>query len=176
MRSFLILLSISFVFLLLISACGGNNDSSNFSDSAVALGEEFIEKLYTIDDESLLEFDEGNVESLLNYQNNFSSYFTESEFKDLSVNRFFLMPQELAFKQDLTTSVQNIEFEKYNRDESENDSLDFKFSFTLKFTDNEGNEIDKLEMTGQMTVVKIQDMEKIDRYHDSKIPMDRLNS
>ncbi|HLR68406.1 MAG TPA: hypothetical protein VK105_14975 [Virgibacillus sp.] len=182
MRKLFVLLCYSVALLFLVSACGNTeDDSSDFTDSAVELGEEFIKELYIIDDPSF-EFD--SSESMIDAQNEFSSYLTEKEFEELAIRRFFLMPLEAASKQNSTIAVQNIEFEQYDRDpdvtveeyndRAESESLDFNHSFTLIFTDQEGNEVEEVKIKGQMTVVDTEDGLKIDRYYDSEIPVDLL--
>jgi len=39
-------------------------------------------------------------------------------------------------------------------------------------TDQDGNEVEEFDITGQMTVIETEDGLKIDRYHDSKIPVE----
>jgi len=116
-----------------------------------------------------------SAESLIDAQEEFLSYLTEDEFEELANRRFFLMPLEAASVQNSTISVQNIELEQYDRDQDESNSIDFDHSFTLIFTDQEGNEIDEVEIKGQMTIVETENGLKIDRYYDSEIPMDMLN-
>ena len=169
MRKLFVLFCYLVALLLFVSACGNNSD---FTDSAVELGEEFIEELYNVDD---LGFDLEDVDSMIAHQNEFSSFFTEDEFEDLSTNRFFLMPLEAANNQNSTISVENIAFVRYDRDQVEKDALDFEHSFNLLFIDQEGNEVDEIEMNGQMTVVDSKDGLKINRYHDSEIPIELLN-
>ena len=173
MRKLFVLLYYSVALLFLVSACGNTeDDSSDFTDTAVGLGEEFIKELYIIDDPS---FDFDSSESMIDAQNEFSSYLTEKEFEELAVRRFFLMPLEAASKQNSTIAVQNIEFEQYDRDQEESNSLDFDHSFTLIFTNQEGNEVAEIEIKGQMTIVDTENGLKIDRYYDGEIPVDMLS-
>lgn len=175
MRRLFVLLCYSVALLLLVSACENTEDDpSDFTDSAVELGEEFIKELYTIDDPSL-DYNGMSVESLIAAQNEFSPYLTEKEFEGLANKRFFLMPLEAASKQNNTISVQNIEFEKTSGDSKESDSLDFDHSLTLVFKDQEGNKVDEVKIKGQMTVVDTDNGLKINRYYDSEIPVEMLN-
>src|SRR5690625_4704086 len=125
MRISVVFLNFSCLFLLSFTACeNAENNATSFSNSAVAIGEEFIKKLYTIDNQSLLDFNNENEELALNYQDEFSTYLTEKEHENLSIKRLFLMPQELAFKHDLSISVQNIEIEQYANNKEKNSSND----------------------------------------------------
>lgn len=162
-----VLLFCSVSLLFLISACESKEDNP------VELGEEFIKEFYTVED-STVDLDEMNVEQLIENQNKFSIYFTEKEFNDLANKRFFLIPQEVASKTDNTTSLQNIKFEKNEQDQSESESHDTNYSFTLVFTDAEGNEVDKVNIEGQMTIVETEDGFKIDRYYDGETLKDIL--
>jgi len=45
----------------------------------------------------------------------------------------------------------------------------------LEFTDEKGNEVNTIEMNGQMTVSKTDDELKISRYYDSEFPVEILN-
>ncbi|CDO05149.1 hypothetical protein BN988_03735 [Oceanobacillus picturae] len=111
---------------------------------------------------------------MLDYSNAYSTYLTEEEFEDLSAKRFFIIPQEVANKQNSTITVQNIKFEKYGEDQEESDSIDFEQTFTLVFTDQEGNTVDEVELKGQMKVVDTENGLKIDRYHDGQTLVDML--
>ncbi|WP_188455732.1 hypothetical protein [Virgibacillus oceani] len=144
-----------------------------FENSAIELGEEFIKTLYNVDDPSF-DVKKLSIKKLIDYQNNFSFYFTKKEFEDLRNNRFFTIPQEAANKLNNKISVQNIKFEKYEQDQSESNSLDFNHSFNLIFTDLEGKQVDKVKINGQMTIVNTGNGLKIDRYYDGKTLMNIL--
>ncbi|CDQ40561.1 MULTISPECIES: hypothetical protein [Virgibacillus] len=175
MRKLFVLLCYSGALLFLVSACGNTDeDASDSTNTAVGLGQRFIEELYSVDNSSF-DYNGMTAESLIHAQNEFSSYFTEKEFEELANKRFFLMPLEAASNQNNTISVQNIEFEKTGGDPEESNSLDFDHSFTLIFKDQEGNEQDKVKIEGQMTVIDTENGLKIDRYHDSEIPIEKLN-
>ena len=175
MRNLFVLLCSSVALLFLVSACNTTEDnSSNFTDSAVAFGEGFIKETYSID-EAKPDYNDMSAESLIDAQEEFSSFLTEDEFEELANRRFFLMPLEAASVQNSTISVQNIELKQYDRDQDESNSIDFDHSFTLIFTDQEGNEVDEVEIKGQMTIVETENGLNIDRYYDSEIPMDMLN-
>jgi hypothetical protein len=173
MRKLFVLLCYSVALLLFVTACKdtGSDDTTNFKDSAVDLGEEFINELYIVDE---LNFDFEDIELMLDYSNAYSTYLTEEEFEDLSAKRFFIIPQEVADKQNKTITVQNIKFEKYNEDQEESGSIDLEQTFTLVFTDQEGNTVDELDIKGQMTVVDTENGVKIDRYHDGQTLVDML--
>ncbi|WP_099159592.1 hypothetical protein [Virgibacillus ndiopensis] len=158
MRRLFVLFCYSVALLLLVSACeNSEDDSSDFTDSAVELGEEFIKELYNVDDPSV---DVKNFEKLMDLQDNFSSYFTKKEFEDLEKIRFFTIPQEVANKLNNKISVQNISIKKSDGDQN------FEHTFTLIFTDQDGNKVDEEEMKGQMTIVDTKNGLKIDRYYD----------
>ena len=167
MRKLFVLLFCSVSLLFLISAC------ENKEDTSAELVEEFLKEFYNVEDSSV-DLDEMNEEQLIDHQNKFSTYFTEKEFNDLANKRFFLIPQEVASKKDNTISLQNIKFEKDEQDQSESESLDCNHSFTLVFNDSEGNEADKVEIEGQMTIVDTEDGLKIDRYYDGETLKDIL--
>lgn len=173
MRKLFVLLCYSVALLLFVTACKdtGADDSMNFKDSAVEHGEEFIKELYTVDE---LNFDFEDTDLMLDYSNAYSTYLTEEEFKDLSAKRFFIIPQEVANKQNRTITVQNIKFEKYDEDQEESDLIDLEQTFTLIFKDQEGNTVDEVDMKGQMTVVNTENRLKIDRYYDGKTLVDML--
>lgn len=57
-------------------------------------------------------------------------------------------------------SVQDISIEK-------SDDQNFDHTFTLIFTDQDGNKVDEEEMKGQMTIIDTEDGLKIDRYYDA---------
>lgn len=168
MRKLFVLLCCSVSLLFLVSAC------ENKEDNAVEIGEKFIKELYNVGNSSV-DLNKMNAEQLIDKQSEFSIYFTEEEFEDLANKRFFLIPQEVGSKQNNTISVQNIKFEKYEQGQSESESLDFNHSFTLIFTDPEGNEADKAKMKGQMTIVNTENGLKIDRYYDGETLKDILN-
>lgn len=167
MRKLFVLLFCSVSFLFLISAC------ENKEDTSVEIAEEFLTEFYNVEDSSV-DLNKMNEEQLIDNQNKFSIYFTEKEFEDLANKRFFLIPQEVASKKDNTISLQKIKFEKNEQDQSESESLDFNHSFTLVFTDSEGNEVDKVKIEGQMTIVDTEDGLKIDRYYDGQTLKDIL--
>ncbi|AVQ97691.1 hypothetical protein OBCHQ24_00955 [Oceanobacillus iheyensis] len=173
MRKLFLLLCYSVALLLFVTACKdtGADDSSNFKDTAVELGEEFIKELYTVDE---LNFDFEDTDLMLDYSNAYSTYLTEEEFEDLSAKRFFIIPQEVANKQNRTITVQNIKFERDDGDQEESNSIDLEQTFTLIFTDQEGNTVDEVDMKGQMTVVDTENRLKIDRYYDGQTLVDML--
>lgn len=125
MRKFLVLLC-TFGLLFLISAC------NNYEDDANSLGQEFINELYTIDDQSVDIKDMG-FDELIDFQNSYSSYFTKKEFENLEKIRFFTIPLEVANKLNNKISVQDISIEKSDGEHS------FEHTFTLVFTDQDGN-------------------------------------
>lgn len=167
MRKLFVLLCCSVSILFLISACESKEDTS------VEIGEEFLKEFYNVQD-SNVDLEEMNEEQLIDHQNKFSTYFTEKEFKDLADKRFFLIPQEVASKKDNTISLENIKFEKNEQDQSESESYDYNHSFTLVFTDSEGNEADKVKIEGEMTILDTEDGLKIDRYYDGETLRDIL--
>ncbi|MGP4066911.1 hypothetical protein ACTWPF_18650 [Oceanobacillus sp. M65] len=173
MRKLFLLLCYSVALLLFVTACKdtGADDSSNFKDTAVELGEEFIKEFYTVDE---LNFDFEDTDLMLDYSNAYSTYLTEEEFEDLSAKRFFIIPQEVANKQNRTITVQNIKFERDDGDQEESNSIDLEQTFTLIFTDQEGNTVDEVDMKGQMTVVDTENRLKIDRYYDGQTLVDML--
>lgn len=167
MQRFFVLMCCSVVLLLLVSACEGKEDDE------VDLGVKFINELYNIDDSSF-DVNKMNAEQLIDYQNKFSTYFTEKEFNNLANKRFFLIPQEVASKQDNEIFVQNIVLKKADRGQKENNSIDFDLSFTLIFMNNEGENVDETEIKGQMSIVNTEKGLKIDRYYDGEILNDML--
>lgn len=171
MRKIFSLFSYFIALLLFVSACGKKEEGSfNITESAAELGKEFINKLYSVEYPSS-NYYEMSVNSRMDAQNEFSSYFTEEEFKGLANQRVFLMPLEAATKQNSTISVQDITFDNYKL---KSEQIDFDHSFTLILTDTEGNETAEIEINGQMTVVDSKNGLKIDRYYDSQIPKDML--
>ncbi len=163
----------SIALLLLVGACGNTGaDTSDLTKSAEELGKKFIKELYNVDDINF-DYDSMDVESLINTQNDFSSYLTEKEWKELANKRFFLMPLEAASNQNSTITVQQIEFENTNHEQEEN-ALNLDHSFTLLFQDSEGNEVEEVKINGQMTVIYTDNDVKIDRYYDSEIPNELL--
>ena len=167
------------IVLLLISACGNEEkqedveaetESTDISDSAREFGEKFIKALYTIED---TDFDLENPENMQAYQDEFASYFTEDEFEALNNKRFFIMPQEVAAKQENTIEVKDIKLEASDNSE-EDDSIEFEHAFTLIFKDEDGKEVDNAELAGQMVIENIDDDLKISRYYDEGIPNELL--
>jgi len=167
MRTFL-LLSCYALILFIVSACGNTTDAT-LEDKAIEHGKEFITELYTIDN---ADFDFEDVEATLDLQDEFLPYFTDEEFENLAIKRFFIMPQEAANAQDSTISVKEMELESYERDDVDEDAVNVEHEFTLVLTDQDGNEVEEFDITGQMTVIETEDGLKIDRYHDSKIPVE----
>ncbi|MYL42674.1 hypothetical protein [Virgibacillus salexigens] len=99
MRKLFVLLCYSGALLFLVSACGNTDeDASDSTNTAVGLGQRFIEELYSVDNSSF-DYNGMTAESLIHAQNEFSSYFTEKEFEELANKRFFLMPLEAASNQ-----------------------------------------------------------------------------
>ncbi|MFD2209671.1 hypothetical protein ACFSMW_08100 [Virgibacillus halophilus] len=158
--------------LYIVAACENRDAPPNFTSDAVKLGEQFLKEVYTVDDP---DFDFDNIELINDVQNRFSTYFTKKEFANLAATRFFLLPKQVANKQNNTISVQSIALDKYDGNQEESNSLDFDHSFTLIFTDRAGNEIDKVKMKGQMTVIDTKNGLKIDRYYDGNIIKDKLH-
>ncbi|MGY0692349.1 hypothetical protein ACW2QC_06065 [Virgibacillus sp. FSP13] len=150
-KLFVLLCSVALLFL--VSAC------ENKEDNASGVGEEFIKELYNVDDPSV-DVKKMSIEEIIDLQDNFSSYFTKKEFEDLKKIRFFTIPQEVANKLNNKISVQNISIKKSDGDQN------FEHTFTLIFTDQEGNKVDEEEMKGQMTIVDTKNGLKIDRYYD----------
>ncbi|WP_330949692.1 hypothetical protein [Virgibacillus sp. MG-45] len=70
--------------------------------------------------------------------------------------------------------MQNIKFEKNEQDQAKSESFDFNHSFTLIFTDPEGNEVDKVELKGQMTIINSDNELKIYSYYDGEHLKDML--
>lgn len=171
----MLLACFSILLIYILSACGNvkTNDAPNEEgineQAARELGKEFIDKLYTVEEANL---DLENIEAMLEYQNDFSIYLTDDEFEELASKRFFLIPQEAAEKQQCTISVHNIEIKISNVGK---ESVDFDHQFILEFTDEKGNEVNTIEMNGQMTVSKTDDGLKISRYYDSEFPVEMLN-
>ncbi|WP_106495773.1 hypothetical protein [Lentibacillus sp. Marseille-P4043] len=153
MRKLFVLLCCSVSLLFLVSAC------ENQEDAATELGEKFIKELYSVDDPSV-DAKKMGIEELMDFQDNFSSYFTKKEFEDLEKIRFFTIPQEVANKLNNKISVQRISIKKSDGDQN------FEHTFTLIFTDQDGNKVDEEEMKGQMTIVDTKNGLKIDRYYD----------
>lgn len=180
MRKLLLFVCFSIV-LLFISACGNEEkskedssaelESTDISDSAREFGEKFIKVLYTIED---TDFDLDDPENMQEYQDEFASYFTEDEFEALNNKRFFLMPQEVAAKQENTIDVKDIELEASDDSEGD-DSIEFEHSFTLIFKDEDGKEVDNAELAGQMVIENMDDDLKISRYYDEGIPKELLH-
>lgn len=167
MQRFFVLMCCSVVILFLVSACESKEDNE------VALGERFIKELYNVDDANF-DVNKMDVEQLIDYQNKFSAYFTEKEFKNLANKRFFLIPLEVASKQGNEIFVQNIVLKKADRGQKENNSFDFDHSFTLIFIDKEGENVDEIEIKGQISIVNTENGLKIDRYYDGKTLIDLL--
>ncbi len=113
----------------------------------------------------VLLLNELSVGQLNVFQDKFSTYFTEKEFENLANKRFFLVPLEAASKQNSKISVENIVFKKGNDDQ------DFELSFTLIFTDENGNQTEEMKIKGQMSVVNTENGLKIDRYYDGETLM-----
>ena len=167
MRKVFVLICCSIALLFLGSACESKEDD------AVELGEKFIKELYNVDDPNM-DANKMSTEQLIEVQSEFSTYFTEKEFNELSSKRLFLIPTEVAFGLNNTISVQNIVL-KEDRDQGKGESLYFDHSFTLIFTNQDERKVDELEIRGQMTIVDTEDGLKIDRYYDGKNLMDMLN-
>jgi len=153
MKKFLFLLC-TIGLLFLISACNNHEDNAN------NLGQKFINDLYIIDDQSV-DIKDMSVEELIDFQNSFSSYFTKKEFENLEKIRFFTIPLEVANKLNNKISVQDISIEKSDGDQN------FEHTFTLVFTDQDGNKVDEEEIKGQMTIIDTKNGLKIARYYDA---------
>lgn len=167
MRKLFVLICCSIALLFLVSACESKEDN------AVELGEEFIKELYNVDVQ-IVDANGMSTEQLIEIQDKFSSYFTEKEFNNLSINRIFLIPTEVASGLNNTISVQDILIKK-DRDQEKGESLYFDHSFTLIFTDQDGKMVDQAEIKGQMTIVDTDDGLKIDRYYDDNTLMNMLS-
>ncbi len=166
MRKLFVLMS-CFVFVILLSGCDNNEDN------AVKLGEEFIKKLYTVDDPDR-NVNKMSTRKHLEFQDGFSPYLTKDEFHKLIMERAFLTPREVAFWLNNTISIQNISLEEYSGLEKR-ESLYFNHSFTVIFTNQDGNKVEEEEITGEMTIIDTDDGLKIDRYYDDKNLMNMLN-
>ncbi|MEI3613995.1 hypothetical protein [Pseudogracilibacillus sp. SO30301A] len=105
MQRFFVLMCCFVVLLFFVSACESKEDDE------VDYGVKFIKAFYNVDDSSL-DVNKMNAQQLNDYQNKFSTYFTEKEFKNLANKRFFLIPQEVASKQGNEIFVQNIVLKK----------------------------------------------------------------
>lgn len=162
MRKLFILSCCSVAFLFLVTAC------ENKDPEAQQLGEKFIKELYKMDDPNV-DISRMSTEQLIESQNKFSTYFTEQEFTNLTTKRFFLIPLEAASKQNSKISVQNISLKKAVQNQKEGNPLDFDHTFTLIFTDQDGNKIDEEEIKGQMSIVDTKNGLKIDRYYDEAL-------
>ena len=167
MRKEFVLMCCSIALLFLVSACESKKDN------AVELGEEFIKELYNVDDPNV-NANEMSTEQLIEVQSEFSTYFTEKGFNELSSKRLFLIPTEVAFGLNNTIFVQHIAL-KEDRDQAKGKSLYFDHSSTLIFTDQDGKKVDEVEIKGQMTIVDTEDGLKIDRYYDGENLMDMLD-
>ena len=165
MRKLLLLLFCTIISLLLITACGKENQEINF-------GREFIKDLYNVDKPSV-DINNSSVEDLIEFQNRFSSYFTEEEFTSLASIRFFLLPQEVSNKQNSKISVENISFTKKTDHQNEK-TTDFDFTFTLILTNQDKDTIDKIEVKGQMAIIESNNAVKINRYYDNEPLKDAL--
>ena len=168
MRNLLFLICFSVILLFLVSSCDKKEDD------AKEFGEEFIKELYNVDYPKM-DVNKMSTEQLIEFQKDFSTYFTEKEFKELSIKRFFLIPLEVASELNNTISVQNIEIKK-DSEQEKGESIYFDHSFTLIFTDVDGKKGDELEVKGQMTIEDTENGFKIDRYYDDKTLIDMLNS
>src|SRR5690625_3152863 len=113
MRRLFVFLCFSVTLLLLFSAF------ENKDDDAVQFGKEFINELYSVDD-SNVDVSKMSTEQLIEAQKEFSTYFTEKEFKDLTTKRLFLIPLEIASIQNSKISVQDIVI-KEDRDQEKDD-------------------------------------------------------
>src|SRR5699024_1597500 len=114
----LLLLLFCIISLLLITACGKEDQEINF-------GREFIKNIYNVD-KSIVDINNSGFEDLIDLQNKFSSYFTEEEFTNLASIRFFLLPQEVSNKQNNKISVGDISFTK-KTDHQKEKTTDFDF-------------------------------------------------
>ncbi|MDS9473210.1 hypothetical protein [Sporosarcina pasteurii] len=162
----LFLLMGCFVFVVLLSGCDRN------VDNAVKFGEEFIKKLYTVDN-SDMDVSKMSTEQHIEFQDGFSPYLTTDALQDLSLKRTLITPREVAFALNNTISVQSISLEEGGVQEK-GESLYFDHSFTLIFKDEDENKVDEIEIKGQMTIVNTGDGLKVDRYRDDENLMNRL--
>lgn len=163
----LFVLMCCFVFIILLSGCDSNEDN------ALKLGEEFIKELYTVDNPDM-NVNKMNTKQHIELQDGFSPYLTKDEIQKLSIERVFLTPREVAFTLNNTISIQNISLEEDSVQEK-GESLYFDHSFTLIFTNQDGDKVDEKEIKGQMTIIETDDGLKIDRYRDSENLMNMLN-
>ena len=162
MRKFFILLFCAIISLLLITACGDEKENPE-----IKLGEKFIKELYNVDDPSI-NINNISIKELIEFQNEFSSYFTEKEFKSLANIRFFLLPLETSSKENSKISVENISFTKSNDNQKEEKTTDFDFTFTLILTNQNENKVDEIEVKGQMSIIESKNGLKINRYYDGE--------
>ncbi|HLR60496.1 MAG TPA: hypothetical protein VK094_08510 [Pseudogracilibacillus sp.] len=146
----------------LLSACSSMEEATDAMD----LSEEFIDTLYTVDNADFVT-GKTSAEEIIDIQNEYKPYLTEDEFEELSAKRLLSLPNEIASQLKNTISVEKIELEHNQQTEDEKDSVDLNHSFTLVFKDEAENKVDKIEMTGQMTVIETKDGPKISRYHDT---------
>src|SRR5690625_1254198 len=159
MRKLFLLLFYIIISLLFMSSCGKEKENQEIN-----LGEKFIKELYNVDEPSV-DINDSSPEDLIEFQNKFSSYFTEDEFTNLASIRFFLLPQEVSNKQNSKISVENISFTK--RTDHQNESTtNFDFTFTLISTNHNQYIIDKFEVKGQMSIIESNNELKINRYYD----------
>lgn len=166
MRKIFALMS-CFVFVILLSGCDNNEDN------AVKLGEEFIQKLYTVDNTDR-NVNKMSTRQHVEFQDGFSPYLTKDEFHKLIMKRVFLTPREVAFWLNNTISIQNISLEEYSGLEKR-ESLYFNHSFTLIFTNQDGDKVDEKEIKGEMTIIDTDDGLKIDRYYDNEKNLNMFN-
>lgn len=175
MRKPIIFMCYAMILLLFVSACSKTEDAtSDHTDAAVELGTEFIEKLYNVDGN---DFDSDDENSIIETQNEFSSYLTKEEFEDLSVRRFLTLPRQVASEESMIISVEDIKFEQNEDDKTDDkkDSNDFNHSFTLILKNEKSEQMEELEIDGQMSVEDTEDGWKISKYYDTGITNELLN-
>lgn len=164
-------LRLSFIILMLmitiVSACSNGEDQE--TEEAMEVGKAFLETLYNEDD---TEFDFEDVTVINDITEQYATYLTEDELDELTTTRFLFIPKEIAANNKLTLSIQDIDIELDDEDVSE--EVKVTHTFTLLFTDESGEEEREEAIEGQMTIVDTEDGFKIDRYHDTGVPMELL--
>ncbi len=73
--------------LVLVSACGSNEEASDFPEHAIEFSEEFIKELYTVEDANL-DLESMSVEELIEIQNVYEPYLTEEELENFQQDAY----------------------------------------------------------------------------------------
>lgn len=169
MRKLLLSFITMILIIFLVSAC--SNEGKKNEEEAIEVGEKFLETLYNEDD---TEFDFEDVNIINDITEEYTIYLTEKELDELTTTRFLFIPKEIATKRNLTLSIKDIDIAPYDRDEGASDEIDVTQIFTLVYTDEAGKDVEEEVIEGQMTLVKTKEGFKIDRYHDTGVPMELL--